>query len=79
VLGRRVSDGLGRELRLLQRDIGSSAHPCSREQLEHRSSGRGIRQADELELVAHRSEFALELRDRCVVKLFLQLKDGEQL
>jgi len=37
------------------------------------------RQRDELEFVAHFSEFLLEVGDGDVVSFFFQLKDGEQL
>ena len=36
-------------------------------------------QSDELVLVAHGAQFALELGDGGVVQVFFQLNDGEQL
>src|SRR5688572_20265826 len=71
VLGRGVTHGLRRELRLLQGNVGAHLRILvSARQLEHREvESVESRQRDELELVTHGTEFALEPRDRRVVEL----------
>src|SRR6187200_2397228 len=68
---RRVAELLVRELRLLEADV--RAHPLRgvpARELEHRvADGVEAGQRHELEPVAHRSQLALERRDRLVVEM----------
>ena len=67
----RVAVGLGGELGILQPDIGRHAlGGVSPGQVEHRVvQGVEAGQGDELELVPHLAEFALELLDGAVVEV----------
>jgi hypothetical protein len=76
VPGGGVARSLGRELRLLQAAVGG--HPLLgvlARQVEHGEvEGVEAGQSDELELVAHRSQLALELGDGGVVEILFPVE-----
>src|SRR5262249_18407228 len=73
---RRIAVGLSGELRLLELRIrGHAVVLVVARKLEHRVIERvEAGERDELELVAHRAQLALELRDRRLVELLLPIE-----
>src|SRR3954467_9181867 len=71
VPGRGVAEALGGEFGFLQRRVCGHAFGCiTSRQIEHAEvDAVETRERDELELVTHRAELALEACDRCAVEM----------